>query len=44
LLANTQAILIGDGVADKLSVRAIRVAAAVVFTVLGLFTLLKGDG
>jgi hypothetical protein len=31
-------------VADKLPVRAIRIAAAVVFTVIGLFALLKGDG
>jgi Ca2+/H+ antiporter, TMEM165/GDT1 family len=44
MLANIPAVLIGDRLADKLPVRAIRIVAAVVFTALGLFTLLKADG
>jgi putative Ca2+/H+ antiporter (TMEM165/GDT1 family) len=37
--ANIPAVLIGDRMADKLPVKTIRVTAAVVFAVLGAFTL-----
>ena len=39
MLANIPAVLIGDRVADKLPVKAIRIAAAVVFAALGALTL-----
>jgi putative Ca2+/H+ antiporter (TMEM165/GDT1 family) len=38
MLANIPAVLIGERIADKLPVKAIRIAAAVVFTVLGVLT------
>ena len=42
MLANIPAVLIGDRIAGKLPVRAIRMAAAVVFAALGLWTLVRG--
>ncbi len=39
MLANIPAVLIGDRIADKLPVRAIRIAAAAVFVVLGVLTI-----
>jgi Ca2+/H+ antiporter, TMEM165/GDT1 family len=42
MLANIPAVLIGDRIADKLPVRAIRITAAVVFTILGVVTLAGG--
>jgi putative Ca2+/H+ antiporter (TMEM165/GDT1 family) len=39
MLANIPAVLIGDRIADKLPVKAIRITAAVVFAALGAFTL-----
>jgi putative Ca2+/H+ antiporter (TMEM165/GDT1 family) len=42
MLANIPAVLIGDRIASKLPVRAIRTAAAVVFAALGLWTLVRG--
>ena len=39
MLANIPAVLIGDRIADKLPVKAIRITAAVVFAVLGVLTL-----
>jgi len=41
MLANVPAVIIGHRAADRLPVRAIRLAAAVVFTVLALVTLLE---
>jgi len=43
LLANIPAVLIGDRIAQKLPVRAIRITAAVVFAALGILTLAPGD-
>jgi putative Ca2+/H+ antiporter (TMEM165/GDT1 family) len=42
MLANIPAVIIGDRIADRLPVRGIRVAAAVVFAILGLVTLAGG--
>jgi putative Ca2+/H+ antiporter (TMEM165/GDT1 family) len=39
MLANIPAVLIGDRIADKLPVRAIRITAAAVFVVLGILTI-----
>jgi Ca2+/H+ antiporter, TMEM165/GDT1 family len=39
MLANIPAVLLGNKVADKLPVTAIRITAAVVFAILGLLTL-----
>jgi putative Ca2+/H+ antiporter (TMEM165/GDT1 family) len=39
MLANIPAVLIGDRIADRLSVKAIRITAAVVFAVLSVLTL-----
>jgi putative Ca2+/H+ antiporter (TMEM165/GDT1 family) len=44
MLANIPAVLIGDRIAEKLPVRAIRIAAAVVFAALGILTIAKGGG
>ena len=38
MLANIPAVLIGDRIADKLPVKAIRITAAVVFAALGVLT------
>ena len=43
MLANIPAILIGDRIAEKLPVRAIRIIAAVVFAALGVLTIARGD-
>jgi putative Ca2+/H+ antiporter (TMEM165/GDT1 family) len=42
--ANIPAVLIGNGIAEKLPVRAIRMTAAVVFAVIGVLTIARGDG
>ena len=42
MLANIPAVIIGDRIADRLPVRGIRVAAAVVFAILGVVTLAGG--
>ena len=42
MLANIPAVIIGDRIADRLPVRAIRIAAAIVFGVLGVVTLAGG--
>ena len=39
MLANIPAVLIGDRIADKLPVKAIRITAAVVFALIGVLTL-----
>jgi Ca2+/H+ antiporter, TMEM165/GDT1 family len=39
MLANIPAVILGDKLADRLPVKAIRVTAAVVFGILGLITL-----
>jgi Ca2+/H+ antiporter, TMEM165/GDT1 family len=39
MLANLPAVLLGDRLADKLPVKAIRYTAALVFTALGVITL-----
>ena len=44
MLANVPAVLIGDRIAGRLPVRAIRIAAAVVFAVLGIVTIARGNG
>jgi putative Ca2+/H+ antiporter (TMEM165/GDT1 family) len=44
MLANIPAVLIGDRIADRLPVRAIRITAAVVFAALGILTIARGDG
>jgi putative Ca2+/H+ antiporter (TMEM165/GDT1 family) len=44
MLANVPAVLIGDRIAGNLPVRVIRIAAAVVFAVLGLVTIARGGG
>ena len=44
MLANIPAVLIGDRIAEKLPVREIRIAAAVVFAALGFLTIAKGYG
>jgi len=43
MLANIPAVLIGDRIAEKLPVRAIRIIAAVVFAALGVLTIARGD-
>lgn len=42
MLANIPAVLIGNRIADRLPVKAIRIAAAVVFAALGVLTLAAG--
>lgn len=42
MLANIPAVIIGDRIADRLPVRAIRIAAAAVFAILGVVTLAGG--
>ena len=44
MLANIPAVLIGNKIADKLPVKAIRVTAAIVFAALGAVTLIGGSG
>ena len=44
MLANIPAVLIGDRIAEKLPVRAIRITAAVVFAALGILTIVSGGG
>ena len=44
MLANIPAVLIGDRIADKLPVRAIRITATVVFAALGILTIVGGGG
>jgi putative Ca2+/H+ antiporter (TMEM165/GDT1 family) len=44
MLANIPAVLIGDKIADKLPVKAIRITAAVMFAALGALTLAGGGG
>jgi Ca2+/H+ antiporter, TMEM165/GDT1 family len=39
MLANIPAVLLGNKVADKLPVKAIRITAVVVFAILGVWTL-----
>ena len=39
MLANIPAVLVGNRIADKLPVRSIRIAAAVVFAALGILTI-----
>ncbi len=41
MLANIPAVLLGDRIADRLPVRAIRIVAAIVFAVLGVVTLIR---
>jgi putative Ca2+/H+ antiporter (TMEM165/GDT1 family) len=38
------AVLIGDRIAGRLPVRAIRIVAALVFAALGVVTILRGNG
>jgi putative Ca2+/H+ antiporter (TMEM165/GDT1 family) len=38
MLANIPVVLIGERIADRLPIRAIRIAAAVMFAVLGVMT------
>src|SRR5438132_782221 len=44
ILANIPAVLIGDRIADRLPMRAIRITAAVVFAILGVLTLAGSAG
>jgi putative Ca2+/H+ antiporter (TMEM165/GDT1 family) len=44
MLANIPAVLIGDRIADRLPVKAIRITAAIVFAALGALTLAGGGG
>jgi putative Ca2+/H+ antiporter (TMEM165/GDT1 family) len=44
MLANIPAVLIGNKIADKLPVKAIRMTAAMVFAGFGVLTIVKGDG
>jgi putative Ca2+/H+ antiporter (TMEM165/GDT1 family) len=44
MLANIQAVLVGNRIAHKLPVRAIRITAAVMFAALGILTIARGDG
>jgi len=44
MLANIPAVLIGDRIAEKLPIGAIRITAAVVFAALGALTLIGGGG
>jgi putative Ca2+/H+ antiporter (TMEM165/GDT1 family) len=44
MIANIPAVLIGDRIADKLPVKAIRITAALLFAALGILTLVRGDG
>lgn len=44
MIANVPAVLLGQRIADKLPVRAVHRAAALIFAVLGLFVLLGGGG
>ena len=43
MLANIPAVLIGNKMADKLPVKAIRVTAAIVFAALGAVTIISGE-
>jgi putative Ca2+/H+ antiporter (TMEM165/GDT1 family) len=44
MVANIPVVLIGDRIAEKLLVRAIRITAAVVFAALGVLTIARGSG
>jgi putative Ca2+/H+ antiporter (TMEM165/GDT1 family) len=44
MLANIPAVLVGNRIAEKLPLRAIRITAAVVFAALGVLTILRADG
>ena len=44
MLANIPAVLIGNRIAEKLPVRAIRITVATVFAALGVLTILRADG
>ena len=44
MIANIPAVLVGNKIADKLPVKAIRVTAAIVFATLGVFTLIGING
>jgi Ca2+/H+ antiporter, TMEM165/GDT1 family len=44
MLANIPTVLIGGRIAERLPVRPIRIVVAVVFAVLGLLTIARGDG
>ena len=44
MLANVPAVLIGDRIAGRLPVRAIRIVAALVFAALGVVTIARGNG
>ena len=44
MLANVPAVLIGDRIAERLPVRAIRIAAAAVFVELGVLTIIGTGG
>ena len=44
MVANIPVVLIGDRIAEKLPVRAIRITAAVVFAALGVLTIARGSG
>jgi len=44
MLANIPAVLLGNRIAEKLPLRAIRVTAAVVFAALGVLTITRGYG
>jgi putative Ca2+/H+ antiporter (TMEM165/GDT1 family) len=39
MLANIPAVLVGDRIADRIPVKAIRITAAIVFAALGVLTL-----
>jgi putative Ca2+/H+ antiporter (TMEM165/GDT1 family) len=44
MLANIPAVLIGNRIAEKLPVRAIRMTAAAVFAALGIWTIAGSQG
>jgi putative Ca2+/H+ antiporter (TMEM165/GDT1 family) len=44
MLANIPAVFIGDRFAERLPMKAIRIAAAVVFAGLAMLTLIRTDG
>ncbi|HEU0156785.1 MAG TPA: TMEM165/GDT1 family protein, partial [Stellaceae bacterium] len=44
MLANIPAVIIGDRIADRLPLKAIRIAAAIVFAALGILTLIGFGG
>lgn len=44
MLANIPAVIVGDRIAGRLPLKAIRIAAAIVFAVLGILTLLGAGG